>query len=162
MLQSSHFELRLPYLLLFRTSSLAFLLPPATYTLLSQHPVLATSCQLITLRTLATPLLSEDAHDHIHSIHMPGGPGNSTSAESAHPRRAAARKASRLAAEQLESSPIPSDAENDEAVSFGEPSTPKGGVRFTYGGKRKYKQSDRKSTRLNSSHSGESRMPSSA
>ncbi|KAI0331078.1 hypothetical protein GY45DRAFT_1361029 [Cubamyces sp. BRFM 1775] len=104
---------------------------------------------------LASPVPSEDAHDHVHPIHMPRGAGDSTQAESAHPRRAAARKASRLAAEQLESSPIPSDAENDGAVTFGEPSTPKGGVRFTYGGKRKYKQSPSKSSP--SSHAGPSR-----
>ncbi|KAI8989818.1 hypothetical protein BD414DRAFT_485269 [Trametes punicea] len=64
----------------------------------------------------------------------------------AHPRRAAARKASKLAAEQLESSPISSEAENDEAVTFGEPSTPKGGVKYTYGGKRKSKPSPSKSS----------------
>ncbi|OSD08458.1 hypothetical protein PYCCODRAFT_1448687 [Trametes coccinea BRFM310] len=62
------------------------------------------------------------------------------------PRRAAARRASKLAAEQLESSPDLSDAENDGAVTFGEPSTPKGGVRVTYGGKRKSRPSPSKSS----------------
>ena len=56
------------------------------------------------------------------------------------PRRAAAERASRLAAEQLESSPIPqSDTDRDGGVMFGEPSTPKTTVRVTYGAKRKYK-----------------------
>lgn len=73
---------------------------------------------------------------------MPGKAALDKLANNAHPRRAAARKASKLAAEQLESSPIPSDAENDGGVSFGEPSTPRGSnVKVTYGGKRKHKQS---------------------
>ncbi|KAL1944776.1 hypothetical protein VTO73DRAFT_3206 [Trametes versicolor] len=73
---------------------------------------------------------------------MPEKAARDKPATNALPRRAAARKASKLAAEQLESSPIPSDAENDGGVSFGEPSTPRGtNVKVTYGGKRKYKLS---------------------
>ncbi|KAI0780528.1 hypothetical protein BD413DRAFT_497786 [Trametes elegans] len=89
---------------------------------------------------------------------MPDEPGNTKSSENAHPRRAAARKAAKLAAEQLESSPIPSDAENGARVSFrGEPSTPRSSVtKFTYGGKRKYMQSPLKSSP--SSRAGPSEM----
>ncbi|KAI0636580.1 hypothetical protein C8Q77DRAFT_1215574 [Trametes polyzona] len=73
---------------------------------------------------------------------MPGEPALDKLANHVPPRRAAARKASKLAAEQLESSPVPSDVENDGGgVSFGEPATPRSAVKVTYGGKRKYKQS---------------------
>ncbi|OBZ65742.1 hypothetical protein A0H81_14293 [Grifola frondosa] len=54
------------------------------------------------------------------------------------PRRAAAKKASQLAAEQLESSPAPSDREST-GPAFGEPSKGRGGVKYKYGGKGKYK-----------------------
>ncbi|KAI9065429.1 hypothetical protein FKP32DRAFT_1590609 [Trametes sanguinea] len=81
-----------------------------------------------------------------HTTHMPKGQTDHGPSNHALPRRAAARKASKLAAEQLDSSPPSSDAENDGAVTFGEPSTPKGGVRVTYGGKRKNRPSPSKSS----------------
>ncbi|KAI0362547.1 hypothetical protein OH77DRAFT_1515775 [Trametes cingulata] len=74
---------------------------------------------------------------------MPQARGTDKPPSPALPRRAAARKASRLAAEQLESSPIPSDGDEP---SFGEPSTPRSAVRVTYGGKRKYRHSPIKSS----------------
>ncbi|KAI0647452.1 hypothetical protein C8Q79DRAFT_628337 [Trametes meyenii] len=78
---------------------------------------------------------------------MPDEPADGRLADHVIPRRAAARKASKLAAEQLESSPIPSDAERNGAlVSFGEPSTPRSTVKVTYGSKRKYKQSPSESS----------------
>lgn len=54
------------------------------------------------------------------------------------PRRAAARKATRLAAEQLESSPNRSGGEMDPTA-FGEPSRSKAVVKKTYGGKARAK-----------------------
>ncbi|KAI0822792.1 hypothetical protein BC628DRAFT_643693 [Trametes gibbosa] len=68
---------------------------------------------------------------------MPGKSAPDRLGDQVPPRRAAARKASKLAAEQLESS----EDENDGGITFGEPSTPRRAVRVTYGGKRKYKQS---------------------
>ncbi|KAI0929257.1 hypothetical protein AcW1_006245 [Taiwanofungus camphoratus] len=59
------------------------------------------------------------------------------------PRRAAARKASRLAAEQLESSPVSSDREG-AGRSFGEPAKARGSIKYTYGGKGKNKNSPTK------------------
>ncbi|KAI0723841.1 hypothetical protein C8T65DRAFT_90485 [Cerioporus squamosus] len=74
------------------------------------------------------------------------GRGGGASSSSTMPRRAAAARASRLAAEQLESSPAPqSDTERDGAVMFGEPSTPKSTLKVTYGSKRKYKDTSPRS-----------------
>ncbi|KAI0672817.1 hypothetical protein C8Q78DRAFT_1144283 [Trametes maxima] len=86
---------------------------------------------------------------------MPDEPADGKLADHVIPRRAAARKASKLAAEQLESSPIPSDTERNGAVSFGEPSTPRSTVKVTYGSKRKYQRSPSKSSP--SAHAGPSR-----
>ncbi|KZT09575.1 uncharacterized protein LAESUDRAFT_810577 [Laetiporus sulphureus 93-53] len=60
------------------------------------------------------------------------------------PRRAAAKKAVRLSARQLESSPVPSDRE-DSSLMFGEPSKARSPVKITYGGKAKFRNSSRKS-----------------
>ncbi|KAH9917457.1 uncharacterized protein B0H18DRAFT_1034780 [Fomitopsis serialis] len=60
------------------------------------------------------------------------------------PPRAAAQKASKLAAAQLESSPPPSD--DRRALEFGEPSKPRTPVKVTYGRKRRGYSSPTKSS----------------
>ncbi|CDO73653.1 hypothetical protein BN946_scf185014.g123 [Trametes cinnabarina] len=118
------------------------------------------------LAVFAPPPASPSTRSHLFSLlvaeardlpytRMPAELADNGLANHVLPRRAAARKASKLAAEQLESSPDSSDAENDGAVTFGEPSTPKSGVKVTYGGKRTSRTSPTKSSPAY--HTGSSR-----
>lgn len=68
------------------------------------------------------------------------------------PRRAAAKRASKLSAEQLESSPPSSDTEANHVVGkvmpFGEPVGSRSGVKYTYGSKGKSRRSLTESPRV--------------